>query len=390
MVVNELQAKTVKFIFNEFLEGIGINKIKDELEENGMLTATGLKKWNVSTIARILHNSFYCGIVEYRKSYIPDYLEQKPKVNRGEVEKIVVEGKHEPLISKEDFYKVQRMLEEKIRIYNKEKNWKKAPKSIWSKKMVCSCGSAFNKRKSHKYKNFILYHYECYRRRNYGNKILINEEELKSCDMPYIQEWKLDLMANIIFKELCRGKTRIIKMANNLIDTKIKSCLVSDSNYEIVGYNNKKSMIENKKQRLIDLYLNQLITKEEFNSKKSNLDCELENIDEKIKLLKCESSISKEELISKLENLKDIMKSNLYCQKNGEYISEKVINNFISKIVVYKDKFEWYLRCGESKDKSELLGIIKVTKDDVKKYTIDHTEYSKLRMKDDILIYIYI
>ena len=84
------------------------------------------------------------------------------------------------------------------------------------------------------------------------------------------------------------------------------------------------------------------------------------------------------------------MKSNLYCQKNGEYISEKVINNFISKIVVYKDKFEWYLRCGESKDKSELLGIIKVTKDDVKKYTIDHTEYSKLRMKDDILIYIYI
>lgn len=61
----------------------------------------------------MLQNPFYCGTIVYRKSYIPDYLEQKAKKNNGEVEKIVVEGTHEPLISKEDFDKVQEIIGER-------------------------------------------------------------------------------------------------------------------------------------------------------------------------------------------------------------------------------------------------------------------------------------
>ena len=45
------------------------------------------------------------------RSYIPDYLEQKPKMNYGEVEQVIVEGNHEPLVSKEDFKKVQQIMD---------------------------------------------------------------------------------------------------------------------------------------------------------------------------------------------------------------------------------------------------------------------------------------
>ena len=92
--VNQEQAEIVKFIFSEFLKGEGSTSIKYKLEERGYLTSTGLKKWSCSYIVRVLQNPFYCGTIVYRKSYIPDYLEQKAKKNKGEVEKIIVEGTH--------------------------------------------------------------------------------------------------------------------------------------------------------------------------------------------------------------------------------------------------------------------------------------------------------
>ena len=69
-------------IYDLFLNGQGSNEIKNYLEANGYLTATGLKRWSASSIVRILRNPFYSGTIVYRKSYIPDYLEQKTIKNR--------------------------------------------------------------------------------------------------------------------------------------------------------------------------------------------------------------------------------------------------------------------------------------------------------------------
>ena len=97
-------------IYDMYIDGMGLRKIQFALEKAGRLTATGLTTWSSSCISRILNNSFYCGIITYRKEYVPDYLEQKKIKNFGEVEQVVVEGSHEPIISKEQFQKVQDML----------------------------------------------------------------------------------------------------------------------------------------------------------------------------------------------------------------------------------------------------------------------------------------
>ena len=60
MVVNQEQAEIVKLIFDLFLQGNGTQKIKQELEKRGILTATGKKVWSPSQIGRMLKNSFYC------------------------------------------------------------------------------------------------------------------------------------------------------------------------------------------------------------------------------------------------------------------------------------------------------------------------------------------
>ena len=74
---------------------------KVSTRKKGYVTSTELKKWNASYVNRVLQNPFYCGTIVYRKSYIPDYLVQKPKRNRGEVKQVIVEGSHESIISKE-------------------------------------------------------------------------------------------------------------------------------------------------------------------------------------------------------------------------------------------------------------------------------------------------
>ena len=81
MVINKEQAETVKMIFELFLQGYGSKTIKKNLESLGRLTATGLKKWDCTSINRTLRNPFYCGTIVYRKSYVPDFLEQKTKKN---------------------------------------------------------------------------------------------------------------------------------------------------------------------------------------------------------------------------------------------------------------------------------------------------------------------
>ncbi|MEY8327040.1 recombinase family protein [Lachnospiraceae bacterium 54-11] len=57
--------------------------MKKQLEKDGDLTAMGKSLWHYATISHILKNRLYCGELEYRKEYVPDYLEQKRAKNKG-------------------------------------------------------------------------------------------------------------------------------------------------------------------------------------------------------------------------------------------------------------------------------------------------------------------
>ena len=82
-----------------YLNGMGMRKIQFELEAAGRKTSTGLTRWYSSYISRVLNNPFYCGMIVYRKEYVPDYLEQKKVKNWGEVEQIAVFGSHKPFVT---------------------------------------------------------------------------------------------------------------------------------------------------------------------------------------------------------------------------------------------------------------------------------------------------
>lgn len=113
LVIDLEQAKTVRKIYDWYLDGMGVRQIQFELEKEGVLTAMGKTRWYESNISKILKNPFYAGILEYHKQFTPDFLEQKKINNFGKIDRLRVDGRHEPIVTPEEFNRVQEIMESK-------------------------------------------------------------------------------------------------------------------------------------------------------------------------------------------------------------------------------------------------------------------------------------
>lgn len=108
LVVVEFKAVIVRKIFELYLNGFGVRRIKKYLEENGIKTVTGKDVWSTSTIDRILSNEEYVGDVLMQKSFTEDFLTGKRKKNEGELRMYFIENDHETIVNRETFEAVQR------------------------------------------------------------------------------------------------------------------------------------------------------------------------------------------------------------------------------------------------------------------------------------------
>ena len=103
------EAAIVRKIFDLYLQGNGVRRIKRYLEEKGIKTVTGKAEWSTSTIDRILSNEKYIGQVLMQKTYTPDFLTGKQEKNNGELAMYLIENAHEPIVDRVTFARVQEL-----------------------------------------------------------------------------------------------------------------------------------------------------------------------------------------------------------------------------------------------------------------------------------------
>lgn len=147
LVIDPEQAKTVRRIYREFLEGKSAYSIIKGLERDGIKNGAGSTKWWDSNIYQILKNEKYMGDALLQKSYTVDFLNKKRVKNDGFVQKYYVENSHEPIISKEDFAAVQAEFARRnsLRGFSKTGKSEYSSKLPFSGKIYCSCGAKFNR-----------------------------------------------------------------------------------------------------------------------------------------------------------------------------------------------------------------------------------------------------
>lgn len=357
MVINPEQAKTVRMIYDWYLDGWGLRKIQFELEKLGRLTAAGKSNWHAATIGHILKNPFYCGIIKYRKQFVPDFLEQKKINNYGDVEQIVVKGTHEPIVTEEEFERVTSIMNShrKTQANNpsgkhKLPSGERQPIDVWTKLMVCKCGHQFNRKVWHKIGDIKQYGYQCYSSIRTGSvKTRLNKglsiEGI--CDTPMISGWKLQMMAKYIFQNYLTKTDEILKISMDLLNEHIDDEKEISDNSDIIKQ--KEAEIDKLNKRLdnlIEMRADGEISRDIFKSKQSEIQNRIDALNSELTELRGFDvdeefdDVSHEDKITilkyALEQLTNV--------NSDEDIPDSVIEAFVKKIVVSKDGFEWYLR----------------------------------------------
>ena len=322
LVVNEEQAEIVKFIYSEYLSGKGTVKIADELTKMEAQTSMGLTNWSASYVSRVLRNPFYSGTIV-------------------------------PLVSKEDFKKVQQIMDshsKPIKVGRRQATG--VPRNIWSKKLVCECGSNFNRKIYHKNKNDTTYCYVCYNKKN-RPKSRFKE----ACGMKEVQEWKLQYMAEYIFRNLTQNPDnrkqlfeRLMKGVDIDAHPEIKIRQRIDKLNQLIEKENEKF------DRLIDTYLDKTIDINLYDMFQKKLSSRIEKY--KIEIIELEKKCkSIEPLEVRIENAKKSIRRLLDINYNG--VDDKIIEEFVERIIVHKDYFEWKLNFMNDTIKLKISGTSK-------------------------------
>lgn len=107
----EEEAQIVRLIFKYYLNGYSSGAIADALTRSGVPTITGQNPiWSPTVVISLLRNEKYCGDVAMQKTFVENYLTHKTVKNTGQLKAYLLHNHHEPIVSKEDWDKVQELL----------------------------------------------------------------------------------------------------------------------------------------------------------------------------------------------------------------------------------------------------------------------------------------
>ena len=120
LVVVPEEAKIVRRIYREYLEGASMLKIARGLEADGILNGAGNAHWHTSNISQILRNEKYIGDALLQKTYTTDFLTKTRVKNQGIVPQYYVENSHEAIIPHEIFMQVQEELVRRRLVHKKK------------------------------------------------------------------------------------------------------------------------------------------------------------------------------------------------------------------------------------------------------------------------------
>lgn len=142
--INEDDAKIVRMIFQDYINGMGATKIAKKLREMGIEKIKG-GKWNSERVVEILKNEKYTGNALLQKKYVKDHLTKTLVRNKGELQRYYAEETHPAIIDLETFQKAQKILEERKSKYS---NQKESSNQIFSGKIICGiCGKKYRRKR---------------------------------------------------------------------------------------------------------------------------------------------------------------------------------------------------------------------------------------------------
>lgn len=154
LVVNPQEAEVVRWIFEQYVAGLGGRRIAIELEKRG-IKAPKSDYWKASVIVNIIKNEKYKGDLLIGKTYVNNPIQRKTRRNFGERDRAYVKNHHTAIVEPELFDKAQEVLKERQQRFGHDgitgKHRPPKEKGPFSMKLYCAnCGRCLIRRRSKK------------------------------------------------------------------------------------------------------------------------------------------------------------------------------------------------------------------------------------------------
>ena len=298
------------------IENLSLSKIAKQLNNSSIKTRQN-NNWTPTAIKRILSNPKYKGYYCGKKSEVIDYINKKV-IYKPEKDWIIYRDyeKIPPIINEKIWNSVNKQLKRKSISFKKQKNYKVIYKEKYplSNKIICKEHNVFFHRRKSKQTSWYCSNYL--------------KNGIKSCKSPIIKESEIYNIFNDILKILLINKDEII---NYLINLYQKNDNKKNNLFELEEYNKKINSLLKRREKILELYLENTISKEEFNKENEKNNNELNKYKEKITFIKEEKTNK-----SKLKQyISEILTEKKFVKKSIELLLEKII---ISKINNNREK----------------------------------------------------
>ena len=327
LTINKAESEVVKQIYKWYTEeGYGAAKISNMLNEKGFRTKRNCK-WSQNAICRILTNEIYTGKIINGKQEVSDFLTGQRK-EKDETEWLVVERSELRIIDDETFEKAQEILRGRNVAFNLNHE-RQSNKYLFSTLIKCKECGWFFRRTVRTYKNTYV-RWVCSGRNGKGadscsNKTVVEEEEL----IEALQEY---------FSNVLKQKKKVIAHVVREFQRVYKA---KDENVEYEKeLNAQLTKLQKTRQKYMDMYTDDLISREELNEKIGGTREEIERLENELKLVSYH--------LTKGEQLENILNSTF---KQIEDITDvhqmtnQQLKSLIQKIEVDKDgNVDIYLR----------------------------------------------
>ena len=336
--INESGAEIVRLIFHKFVnENKGTTTIARELREAGYKTITGNAIWSNTVILKVLRNEKYCGDLTQKKTYTPDYLTHQKKYNHGEEEFVELTDHHEPIISREIWDMAQIELDK--RSPSGEIKLRHSNRYPLSGKIQCGvCGNRFVSRTKKRKDGSRYKAWRCCEATQHGLPKTDKAGNHIGCSVnSQIRDEDFMIVIQKVIESLNVNKKAILDGVMNVL----KSVLSFDKK-ATEDTDSIKKKIENltsKTEMLLDLYMSQDLTKEEYRTKKEAYQNEISELNEKLKNAKKEKHYTYDSN-NALTEIREYLSDILYAKKQDEIFYKTIID----KIVVFdREHLDVYL-----------------------------------------------
>lgn len=358
LVIEPNEANKIREIFKLYATGkYGFTKLALILYNKGIKNSKG-NIYDKDTLKRIIENPKYKGYYRGHTTEIIDYKTKK-RINISKEEQIIYKSDKIPkIVSEELWNKANKVLEER-RTEIKSNSYNSIKKYPYTSKIICGNDGCKYSRMTNK-NNKLKPRWACCNYIKY---------RLNVCKSPIIYECDLDNIFINILKKLFNLNDIIKTLADYYINCK------NNIEYDTVisDIENDIKKINFKKEKILDLLINNIITNNEYKEKNNNYNNDISILKKKIYILKEEKnkkSITPQKLINEVKEkleYKDIL--------------EDFINTFLEKVIVYKNNddrkdltLEIYMNIGNIKNtviyKTNYLKEFKTNKYRVIVYTI--------------------